>query len=212
MLEVFYKAQECIEHSMSEFQIKQFVVEDHITPYRKVKQVVIELRSRLENKTMAEFERDEIQIDIDRLEHELEFNVFANEFARRKHELELTKQKYMLDRKQSQLDLHEREIRVFMESFEKLVNEYGGEETFLEQITDAEYRNEEEKNYWTEKLARGLVGDLVSTGVISRGIYETVVNLPKEQQTLIYDKAIKTQMAIVHELEQSKDQFLVEND
>lgn len=212
MLDVFYKAQECIEHSMSEFQINQFVIEDHITQYRKVKQIVIELRSRLENKAMAEFDLREIELEAERLQHKLENSVYDDEFARRKDEINLERQQYQVDRKQAQLQLHEREIGVFTKAFEKIVDEMGGEELFLEKITDNNYRDVEEQNYWTAKLSRSLQGDLISTGVISRGIFETIVNLPKEQQKLIYENAIKGQIALGQQLDDQKDSLLVESD
>lgn len=207
-MDLFLAIENSIEQSMSDFQISHFVVNDHITPYRKIKQVVIEIRSRMENKASAMLDAEELQIKLEQLEFELTQST-PSSFAARLSEVELERLKFQRNRKQHQLALIDRELAVFNELLTTLAADLGGPENAIRQIKSKDFRDAGEAEYWEKRLARNVLADLFATGTIGKGLFETLTTLPEGTAERIIAAAVVQNTDLHLTLEQKRDEHLI---
>jgi hypothetical protein len=208
-MKLFFDIESSIEQSMSDYQITNFVVNDHITPYRRLKQVVIELRSRIENRASCILDLEEITIKLEQLNEEL--GALEDGYAKRLKTVDLRRQQFQQNRKNMQLKLIDHEVEVFEAELAKLSAEFGGDEQLVRLVQDKAFRDAGEEQYWEKRLTRNLIADLFSTGRISKGVYETLAALPMEKFENILIGATIENIQIQKSLEDARDKFLIES-
>lgn len=186
------KEKEILDYSLNKewcnpkFKMRWFVGETQITPFSKLRQWLLEVKSREEAIEKLEYDIDKWQIEIDRHEHHAK--LAKDEFDRREHELEareLTRNQIMTRRRlinwylerQQILDL----INEFLESDEALLPDGSGR-TYMD-IMDTDEEDYYEAEYWTNRLAKQAATDLLFYGRVGTGNMDAILSMAPEQQT-----------------------------
>ncbi|BAW19400.1 hypothetical protein [Ralstonia phage RP31] len=190
-----------MSNGMSVFQMDNFVIKDQITPYRKLRQIIVETRARLENITSIGFDIEELQIKKQQAEQAKEKVGSFNKLESQLQDVQIRRYEFELNRKQSILSQQNAEVQFFNDQLIKLADEhFGGKEKLLKELQDPNFHAVNEAHFWTHKLARGVHSDLINFGTINKGTLEAILNLPLEQQqsilSLAQGQAIVTQNAL----------------
>lgn len=207
-ISLYLKIEPHVTNGMSIFQMDKFVIEDQITPYRKLKQAVMESRARLENITSMGYDLQELQI-----KREQAIAKKAKEedvFEKRLLDVQIDRLQFEINRKQSILDQQHKEVIFFNTTLQELVVQmFGDEETMVKKLQDPSFHQQCETEFWTEKLSRSVFSDLVNYNTISKGVLEAVINLPIEQQRTIILTATQSAEETRLRLTNGKDTALV---
>ena len=174
------------EWSNPKFKMKWFVGETQITPFSKLRQWLLEVKSREEAIEKLEYDIDKWQIEIDRHTHYAK--EAKDEFDRREHELEareLTRNQIMTKRRlinwylerQTIIDL----VTEFLESDEALLPDGSGR-TYMD-IMDTDEEDYYEAEYWTNRLAKQAATDLLFYGRVGTGNMDAILSMAPQQQT-----------------------------
>ena len=168
--------------SMSDFQSRYFVVNSQVTDYRRVRQALLEIETRIAAKKqiIRDSKRSEIQLRIK--ESDLTFET-----------QDLEKELILLDIDQLQYDIsvYEKKLRIVEEElneFAKLVLEIVPSLVELEKYT---HHNEElEREYWIYRMAKQASVDMVTTGRIGAGNLDSIAMMAPEDQALTIGSAL----------------------
>lgn len=186
---------------MSIFQMEHFVINDHITPYRKIKQAVIEARARIESATVLSFDIEELEIKIKQAENKKSTTPDNNEILLAK--VEIRRHKFELDRKQRILNQTKDEIEFFVNTISKLIKDnFKSEEEAIKLLNNKEYIDNAEQVFWKEKLSRSVFSDLINYNTISKGLFESILCLPDNMMSDVIQNGIAKHL--VHTKESSK--------
>jgi hypothetical protein len=208
-IKLFTEIEPLITNGMSTFQIENFVVNESITPYKKLRQAMIEARGRLEVLANGEFDLLETQLKKQKAEMEA---VHLSGIDLQLKEIEIKRFDYIINRTTGMRKQQQAEAEYFMTFVESLVKDMGGVEVVKEALQDPAYLYQQESEYWTRKLARSVFADFVNYGTISKGLTESIACLPKEQQKDIFLLAIDQQSTLTRIIDQARDTLLVEKD
>jgi len=174
------------EWANPKFKMRWFVGETQITPFSKLRQYLLELKSREEAIGKLEYDIDKYQIQIERHEHLAETT--SDEFDKRAHILEakelnrtqvLTRRRlvnWYMERQQI-IDL----ITEFLNSEEALLPDGSGR-TYMD-IMDTDEEDDYEAEYWTNRLAKQAATDLLFYGRIGTGNMDAILSMAPKQQT-----------------------------
>jgi len=209
-IEIFSKLDPLIVNGMSVFQMEKFVVNDSITPFRKLRQAFIEGKSRIETLANSALDLEELEIKKQIAELELES---LTGLEKKLKAVDIKKFELNINRMQ----LHRTQVTKESEFFLKIVNEiidndFGGIDNAIEKLSDNNFYYQQESDFWTEKLARSVFADLVNFGTITKGLSESISCLPVDQQKLIFAQAIGQQETLSALLETTRDTLLVQRD
>lgn len=207
--DLFLELEPLITHGMSRFQMQNFVINDSITPYRKLRQALMELKARAEVLTNGEFDLQENQLKLKKAQQEA---AALTGIDREIKEVEVRRLEYIINRTSTVRLQQTQEAEFFMGVASELVEEFGGVERAKEVLGDPEVQYREETEYWTRRLGRGVFSDLINYGTISKGLVESISNLPMEIQQDIVRVALSQQETLTKLLEDTKDTMLVERD
>tara|TARA_A200000159_G_C7314005_1_gene335918 strand:+ start:840 stop:1733 length:894 start_codon:yes stop_codon:yes gene_type:complete len=168
------------------FKLKWFVGQTQITPFAKLRQWMLELRSREESLQQIlydnqkwEVERDRNQWIADNTEDQFDKRLAQIEADNESKNLDQSRKKlreYYLER-QNLIDL----INEFLESDEALLPDGSGR-TYMD-ILNTEEEDVYEAEYWTNRLAKQASADLVFYGRINTGNMDAILSMAPEQQT-----------------------------
>jgi hypothetical protein len=168
------------------FKIKWFVGQTQITPFAKLRQWMLELRSREETLQQIlydnkkwEVERDRNQWIADNTEDPFDKRLAQIEAENETKNLDQSRKKlreYYLER-QNLIDL----INEFLESDEALLPDGSGR-TYMD-ILNTEEEDIYEAEYWTNRLSKQASTDLVFYGRINTGNMDAILSMAPEQQT-----------------------------
>lgn len=172
------------------FKMKYFQAEEQLTPFHKLRQLLLELRAQEESIESLEFILKKIPTELE---------ILAIKKKRAVDELEIKEleiREMELDRELSQakrraahnyierhlyLDL----IKEFLESEEGKTTEGKS----LMEAFDTPMEDEYEKQYWTVRLAKQASMDLLSYNSISAGNMSAITTLPQHIQNEIFSIA-----------------------
>jgi len=189
----------------------KFVINENITPYKKLKQAVIEARTRIEVQTTTSFELEELHVKKQKAEFEEMSD--PDQFVKKLKNIEVRKLNFEINRTTARLSQLQMEAEFFLKQIEKIVNEnFNSIDAAIESLSDFEYQNEQELEYWTHKLSRSVYSDLINYGTISKGVLEAIACLTDQQQMAILSEAAIQQTVFHKLLDNSKDLSLVAND
>lgn len=186
------KDKEILEYSLNKewsnpkFKLRWFVGETQITPFSKLRQWLLEIKSREEAIEKLEYDIAKWQIQIDRHEHLAK--QATDDFDRREHELEakeLSRNQVMTRRRlvnwylerQTIIDL----VTEFLSSEEALLPDGSGR-TYMD-IMDTDEEDLYEAQYWTNRLAKQAATDLLFYGRVGTGNMDAILSMNPQQQT-----------------------------
>ena len=208
-LELFLKLEPLTNGGMSIFQMQHFVINENITPYRKLRQAIIELRARLEVLAGSQLDFEEAELKKQKLIEEKEALTGIDQKLK---DVEIRRIDLIFNRRSTQLAQYEKEAQFFVDTVAKLTDEVGGFDNAQEILSSPEASNQEEEDYWTKRLARGMYSDFINYGTVGKGTLESIVALPIEQQHKIVNLALTNQADFSRLLNNTKDALLVERD
>jgi hypothetical protein len=209
-LSLFLKLEPTITNGMSEFQMKHFVINDQITPYRQVRQALIEAKGRLENITMIGYDIDELRIKLEKATAEADSSM--DDYGRRLATVAKMRHEFEISRKEAMLAQMQREAQFFLDVVAKIAQESGGAEQLVANMNDPKFQASEESQFWTRKLARSIFSDLVNFGAVSKGVIEAIENLPIEQRQEILNEASTREVTHQKEIRAIRQQALALKD
>lgn len=168
--------------TMSKYQIDNFVINEKMTDYKILKQILLELGSRYTSydNLLIDIEIAELEYDI--LESELDPNNSSKE--EKIKQLQLKKKKNDLNALNKTRKNHEYEIEILEENFKKLKDRIKIDpKNLLEDETGEEI-------YWANKFIKEAQIDIMTTGRIGKGVLDAIFMLPSNLQEVIINNAI----------------------
>jgi len=174
------------DSGMTRYQCEHFVADSAgITPWRKVRQALMELETRyhayMENRNSlrkAEILRKRLNRDMPLLPDELDRELMQIDMEKNDYDIGIWKRKL----RQSEL-----ELKYFLEIVDKYVDEENGYplEYFL---TEHEH---EEKMYWIARMGKQAAMDIISYGRIGSGNMTSIMDMAEEDQVEALGIAVK---------------------
>jgi len=163
-----------MDYGMTHEQIKNFVVNSHVTDKRKLRQVLVEVERRNHDRKKVYMDMERKQIEIDRLREQLE--VTEDKYSRRLMEIDI--EEFTLDLGKFQVTLHQydNEMQAFMDWINK---HYGSMEEVVE---DAKYSEDDERKYWIARMGKQAAMDVYCTGRIGVGNLDSIAMMREEDQ------------------------------
>ena len=147
--------------SMSDFQSRYFVVNSHVTDYRRVKQAVLEIEKR--NDILIKLKIEEIAAEPNPLKQEL----------------------LLIDLDQYQYDnsVYEKKLRICEEELDmfcNLIKELVPDKESLENYKG--HNEEKEREYWILRMGKQAALDMLALGRIGQGNLDSISMMPIEDQ------------------------------
>lgn len=163
---------------MSDFQSRYFVVNSQVTDYRRVRQALLEIDTRIAAKK---------QIERNRKRTEVQKKIHERDYENEKDELR--RELILLDIDQCDYDIsvYDKKHRVCMEELEKFASIIKDIVPNVEILEEYKEHNEvEERNYWISRMAKQATMDLMTIGRIGQGNLDSIAMMPiKDQQETI---------------------------
>lgn len=186
--------------SMSDFQSRYFVVNSQVTDYRRVRQALLEIETRIAAKK---------QIIRDTKRSEVKLKIKEKELVAQTDDLE--KELILLDIDQLQYDIsvYDKKLRIVeeeLDEFAKLVVEIVP--TIEELETYKEHNDELEREYWISRMAKQASVDMITTGRIGAGNLDSIAMMASQDQVLTIGSALlnsKKLTAGINKIEQALD-------
>lgn len=200
-----------VDTGMSAFQIENFVINEQLTPYRQVRQALIELRARVETKAM-------LNLEIEELEAKVERNISIKKITTsgidcRLLAIENKRYDFERERKLRMVSQLEKEATLFDSIAQQLIaKHFIDQASFAQLLANGEQVNEQERMYWEERLAKSAISDLINYSTLSKGTVDAILSLPKEMQASILDKGLSTSLRLTASLTALKDLNLAKID
>jgi hypothetical protein len=173
------------EWTNPKFKMRYFVGETQITPFAKLRQWLLELRTKEESIEHTEYEIKKWGIEIERHKywaknHEDPFEQKLNALEAEKLERQQIATKRRLQdwylERQQYVDL----ITEFKESDESLLPDGSGRRYF--DILNTDEENLYEQEYWTNRLGKQAAMDLLFYGRVNGGNMDAIMSMGSEQQ------------------------------
>ena len=166
--------EDSMHFGMTHEQIKNFVVNQHVTSARQLRQVLTEVSTRNHERKKLLLDIERKKVTIDQLEAKLE--TVDDPFEKRMMEIDLEEWHLDIGRFKIALRQHDNEMEAFMTWVEK---KYG---TFEELKKAAVYNEEEERKYWIARMGKQAAMDVYVTGRIGIGNIDSIAMMREEDQ------------------------------
>lgn len=168
---------------MSDFQTRHFVVNSQVTNYRRVRQALVEIDTRIGSKKQIERNRKKRIIEKQIIQRDMEIV-----------EDELKRQLLQVDLEQAEWDIHmfdkkERMVQNEIDNFIKLIKDLVPNIEELKQYN--EHNELEERNYWITRMAKQAAMDLNTIGRIGQGNMDSILMMPLEDVKQTLQLAVK---------------------
>ena len=168
---------------MTEYECEHFVADPQLTPWRKVRQALMELETRyhayMENRNSlrkAEILRKRLNRDMPLLPDELDRELMQIDMEKNDYDIGIWKRKL----RQSEL-----ELKYFLEVVEKYIDDEHDLEYYC---TEHEH---EERIYWIARMGKQAAMDIISYGRIGSGNMTSIMDMPEEDQVETLGIAVK---------------------
>ena len=166
--------------SMTQYQIDHFVVGEKMTPYRILRQILMELETRYVNLELTKKDQKIEIIKIKQLKSTLDS---LEGFDKEIQELEIEKKELELNSISKTIFNTEYEINVLENQYKKLKEQYPDMKSVL---TDPDG----EEEYWINKFIKEAQVDIMTTGRVGKGVLDAIMSLPNEHQQFIINHAV----------------------
>ena len=163
-----------MDYGMTHEQIKNFVVNSHVTDKRKLRQVLVEVERRNHDRKKCVLDRKRKETEIERLQARLE--TVEDPYERRLMELDI--EEFELDRNKYNVTLHQydNELAAFMDWINKHWDS-------IEEVEKAaEYTEEDERKYWIARMGKQAAIDVYTTGKIGTGNLDSIAMMREDDQ------------------------------
>jgi hypothetical protein len=166
--------------AMSEFQTKYFVVNSQVTDYRRIRQALLEIETRIGGKKQIERNmwRTSVELKLKQEEYDNEPHPLKKELI----SVDMDQLNYDLSVYEKKLKIVQEEIENFCDIVKTLVPDMPTLETFKEQNPELE------RDYWVTRMAKQASMDLLTIGRISQGNMDSIAMMPLSDQ----EKTIQT--------------------
>ena len=162
------------DSGMTEYECEHFVADPQLTPWRKVRQALMELETRyhayMENRNSlrkAEILRKRLNRDMPELPDELDRELMQIDMEKNDYDISIWKRKL----RQSEL-----ELKYFLNVVEKYVDDEHPLEYYCEE------NHQEVRMYWIARMGKQAAMDIISYGRIGSGNMTTIMDMPEEDQ------------------------------
>lgn len=159
---------------MTDYQCKHFVANSQITPYKKVKQAMMELEVRYHayQEIKASLRRAEIM----RLKWLQQKEMVQDPLDKELIQIDIDKNDYDITIWKRKLRQSEYEMKSFLE----VVKEHAQTEDQFEYYIGR--NEEEEKNYWVARMAKQAALDIIAFGRVGSGNMDSIAMMSKDDQ------------------------------
>lgn len=160
--------------AMSEFQSKYFVVNSQVTDYRRVRQALLEIETRVGGRKQIERNmwRTNVQLKLKQEEFDNEPHPLKKELI----SVDMDQLLYDISVYEKKLSNINEEIENFCEIVKTLVPDLPSLETYKEQNPELE------RDYWVTRMAKQAAMDLLTIGRISQGNMDSIAMMPLGDQ------------------------------
>lgn len=176
----------------TEYQNKYFVVNSQVTPWRQMRQAVMEIQTRLNAVQKVTIQYKRTLNDIERTKSEMaeEENKFYKQD--KEYELELLYidlQVWDNKMRQSKMEI-DGLLRIIKEKLGKKPDEDYDFEELKETVLNKEIEEKEEHKYWIARMAKQSALDLLTTGRLQAGNLDSMLMMSPEDQAAVTDLAL----------------------
>ena len=168
---------------MTEYECEHFVADPQLTPWRKVRQALMELETRyhayMENRNSlrkAEILRKRLNRDMPTLPDELDRELMQIDMEKNDYDIGIWKRKL----RQSEL-----ELKYFLNVVDKYVDDEHPLEYYCQE------NHQEVRMYWIARMGKQAAMDIISYGRIGSGNMTTILDMPEEDQVETLGVAVK---------------------
>lgn len=168
---------------MTEYQCEHFVADSQLTPYKKVRQSLMELETRYHayveikhSLKKAQVQKKIVLRDYENAQDDLEKELIACDLSKIDYDVTIWKRKY----RQSQKE---------MDTFLNIIKKYIDKEEEIKYFT--EFNDDEERAYWIARLGKQAAMDIVSYGRIGSGNMESITMMPEQDQAKSLQIAVR---------------------
>lgn len=191
------------------FKMKYFQAEEQLTPFHKLRQLMLELRAQEESIEQVEYVVEKLST---------EYEIVEIKISRATDELE--KKEWQLKLVELKKDLSSAKRRVTHQYIERhmyldLIKEHNDDPEnrtvdgqSLMTVFNTPLEDEYEKQYWVVRFAKQAAMDLLSYGNISAGNLSSIVVLPPELQDEIFKIAHHYTAEMKSHQEEIRDQMI----
>lgn len=195
--------------NQSEYQNRHFVTASQLTPYRMLKQCMLEIESRHHSWYNVKNKLKRKQIEIKMAKRDLE--QFGHQDPLRAELIQVDIEDMENDCRiwERKLLQAEDEIRGFINQAKQIA---GDDEELLNKAFT--YDEEEERQYWVTRMAKQAAMDMIAYGRIGSGNMDSIAMMPEEDQvmtlatTLQYNERL---MGGLNQISNAVQQGLLEN-
>jgi hypothetical protein len=169
-----YSASEVLEvtsRGMTDFQIKNFVINAQITPYKQLTQACLEIDIRQESLERLKFEIEKNTIKLKILEKKRETE--QDELFQLQMDLEIHNIKDKIKAGEKEIIRSSKE----MQSFKDVLDFFNENYDIQEMLS---MKDTLDIDYWVKRLARQATMDLIGQGRISTGNMTAMLDMPPE--------------------------------
>ena len=166
--------EDSMHFGMTHEQIKNFVVNSHVTSSRQLRQVMVEVSTRNHERKKLVLDIERKKVTIEQLEAKLE--TVEDPFEKKMMELDLEEWHLDIGRFKIALRQHDNEMEAFMEWVNK---KYGDFEDLKKASV---YNEEEERKYWIARMGKQAAMDVYVTGRIGLGNLDSIAMMREEDQ------------------------------
>ena len=179
------------EWETPEYKLKYFVGGHALTPYKKLTQWLMELKTKEETCEVLEYQYKKGEIEIKIEEEKLEFT--TNALQKELIELQIfdlkkdfKKYKYRLQHAYTE---RETVIKLINELLESKDGKLANGKSLLEVYNDPELEAKLEHEYWTIRMAKQSACEMAFYGKIGQGNLDSIMMMPPEQQGNVLELA-----------------------
>lgn len=178
----------------TEFQNKYYVVNSQVTPYRQIRQAMMEIQGRTNSLSKSTIQLKRCMNDIARVKHELT-DPLRDEFEKqdKQYELELL----FLDR---QIWINKiKQCKEELDGLFNIIKEKAGTDDPVEItsiLENKELEEVEEHKYWIARMGKQSAIDLLTSGRVQAGNLESILQMNPEDQAACLDLAMTYSTAV----------------
>ncbi len=163
-----------MDYGMTHEQIKNFVVNSHVTDKRKLRQVLVEVERRNHDRKKVVLDKKRKEVEIARLKDRL--NITEDPYERQLMQFDI--EEFELDLNKFQVSLHQYDNE--MAAFMDWINKHWGSIEEVEKA--AEYTEEDERKYWIARMGKQAAMDVYTTGKIGTGNLDSIAMMREDDQ------------------------------
>jgi len=171
------------DSGMTEYQCQHFVADSQLTPWKKVRQSLMEIETRYHS--YIEIRTSLRKAEVLRKKFLRDFNEQTDDLEKELIQINIDKNDYDITIWKRKLRQCHEEIRIFLNIMDQYISDDYPIEYFLERNED------EEKIYWIARMGKQAAMDIVSYGRIGSGNMSSIMEMGEDDQVKALEIAVK---------------------